>query len=134
MRILPVALLSLSLAGPALAEDRPSPPTTEEVHARLDQRLDRVGATPEQRARIEALVDEARAQREAFKARASGLKAQMKDLLWAEEIDRKALEKVREQAVDLFDEATRSALDQMIGVAEVLTPAQRAQVHDHLAK
>ncbi len=134
MRALSLALLTFTLASPALAEERREPPTTEERRLHLEARLDEVGATPEQRERILAITAASDERREAFKEEGSALKTRVRDLLWAAEIDRKGLERAREEAVDLFDRATTFALDAMVKTAEVLTPEQRLKVHERLAE
>ncbi|MCA9492438.1 MAG: hypothetical protein KC621_21040, partial [Myxococcales bacterium] len=58
----------------------------------------------------------------------------MHDLLWAEDIDQKGLERLRKDGVDLFDRMTEFGLNHMISVAQVLTPEQRVAVHDLAAE
>ena len=132
-RFLPLAALVLLGATPAFAEQR-TPPTAEQVLAKVDQRLDRIGASEQQRETIHGLVEGAFEQREAFRDEARSIRGSMHDLLWAEDIDQKGLERLRKDGVDLFDRMTEFGLNHMISVAQVLTPEQRVAVHDLAAE
>lgn len=132
-RILPLAALFLLGSAPAMAAER-TPPTAEQVLAKVDQRLDRIGVTEQQRTTIHGLVEGAFEQRETFREEARALRGSMHDLLWAEDIDEKGLERLRKDGVDLFDRATEFGLHHLISVAQVLTPEQRVAVHDLAAE
>jgi len=100
----------------------------------INRMLDRVDATPEQRTQIKGILDAARAEgRTRFQA-GRQLRAQMMALLTQPTIDANAAEALRQQQLAQFDAASRSRLQTMLQVANVLTPAQRQQAADYMAK
>lgn len=90
--------------------------------------LERIGATDEQRARIEQITAAARAERDASRESARALHGQMAALMAQPVIDPAAVEAVRQQMVAQHDQASQRRLQTMLQVAEVLTPEQRAQI------
>lgn len=98
----------------------------------MDRMLSQIGATDEQRARIEQITrsarDEARAGREAGMA----LREQMAALMAQPSIDAGAVEALRQQMVARHDEASQRRTQTMLEIAQVLTPEQRAQVAAHV--
>lgn len=118
-------LLSLALAPAVAAEPAALP-------ERLDTALDRVDATADQRERITALVAEVRERREAWREEGRSLRAELRGLLLADELDPKAVEDVRREFVALVDESSRVVVRHLVEVAQVLTPAQRATLRSHL--
>lgn len=123
-------MLLLGVAGTAFAADPAGPPSAEQVLERVDRRLDRVGATEEQRTEIHRLVETSIEKRASFHEEARALRDGATDLLWARDIDEAGLEALRQKGVDLFDRMTAFSLHQMVAVAQVLTPEQRVAVHE----
>jgi Spy/CpxP family protein refolding chaperone len=114
-----------------LAAAASEPTTPAEVDARIEARLDAVDATPAQRERIGGLVEELREKKEGFREEAKALRTEFRELLLAETIDRKAVEAVRRDFVDLFDRATSTVTGQLVQLAETLSPEQRAELLAH---
>ncbi len=87
--------------------------------------LDRIGATEEQQAEIEAIIEPAVDQAMDAHADHEARHDEFRDLLLAESIDRDALEAMRVEAVDRFDEGSQLFVTVIADVAEVLTVEQR---------
>jgi periplasmic protein CpxP/Spy len=90
--------------------------------------LERIGATDEQRARIEQISAAVRADREASHASARALREQMAALMAQPVVDPAAAEALRQQMVAQHDQASQRRLQTMLQIGEVLTPEQRAQI------
>jgi len=110
-------------------------PTPEEAREHVDRWmehvLDHIDATDEQRVEISLIVDDALPQMLAFRREGRELKQQGRELVIAEPIDGAGLERVRTQGIDLANRATARGLEVFIGISEVLTPEQRAELADH---
>ncbi len=95
--------------------------------------LDKVGASAEQKTRLREIAkaagDDLRSQREAGQA----LHAQMLALMAAPQVDAAAAEALRQQQLARHDAVTKRALQAMLDVQAVLTPAQRTQIAEHMA-
>jgi Spy/CpxP family protein refolding chaperone len=94
--------------------------------AHVQQMLDKVNATPEQRAKIEAILHAGLASMRGLHGDMASTHARLHQLLTAPTIDRQALEALRASQIASFDQASRKMVDAMADAAEVLTPAQRA--------
>ena len=95
--------------------------------------LDKVGASAEQKTRLrdiaKAAGDDLRSQREAGQA----LHQQMLALMAAPQVDAAAAVALRQQQLARHDAVTKRALQAMLDAQAVLTPAQRAQIAEHMA-
>jgi len=94
------------------------------------QMLRRIDATPEQHAKVQAIVERALGdlyplREQHHKARDAALR-----ILSAETIDRTAAEQLRAGELALYEQASKRMMQAVLDVAEVLNPAQR----DALAK
>lgn len=102
------------------------------AHQRLDfiagWVLDRIDATPEQEADVDALLSDALDRLFVVGADRFERRAEVRALLTADRIDRVALEAHREEMIVHADEASRILLDTIANVAEELTPEQRARL------
>ena len=96
--------------------------------AHIQQMLDKVGATAEQKSRIEAILRDGFASMTAAHAGMHTTHARLHQLLTAPVIDRQALEALRASQIASLDQASRKMVDAMADAAEVLTPAQRAKL------
>lgn len=96
--------------------------------AHIQQVLDKVGATAEQKARIEAILHAGFASMTAAHADMQTTHARLRQLLTAPAIDRQALEALRASQIASLDQASRKLVDSFADAAEVLTPAQRAKL------
>jgi protein CpxP len=96
--------------------------------AHIRQMLDKVGATAEQKSRIEAILQAGFASMTAAHGDMQTTHARLHQLLTAPAIDRQALEALRSSQIASLDQASRKLVDAMADAAEVLTPAQRANL------
>jgi Spy/CpxP family protein refolding chaperone len=87
-----------------------------------------VDATPEQRARVAAAFKSAAADLLALRERHRQARAESVRLLAAPEIDRARLETLRIDQMQLGETVSRRMLQAVIDAAEVLDPAQRAEL------
>ena len=98
------------------------------MKTRADRVLRSVDATPEQRARIEAIMGKAIGDLAPVRASFGGTRGQFADIVGAERIDRDAAERLRAERIATADQASRRMLTAALDAAEVLTPAQRAKL------
>lgn len=94
----------------------------------MDRLLERIGASDEQRTRIEQITAAGRADREARQASTRALREQMAALMAQPVVDPAAAEALRQQMVAQHDQASQRRLQTMLQVSEVLTPEQRARI------
>ena len=94
--------------------------------------LDRVNATPEQRTKIQQIVqaqaDERRAQREAGRA----LHDEMMALFAQPTVDAGAVEALRQKQLAQHDAASKRMTATMLEISRVLTPEQRKQIAEQM--
>jgi protein CpxP len=100
----------------------------------LPRLLDRVNATPEQRAQIKQILDknagEMRAQHEAGRA----LRDQAMALFAQPTVDANAVEALRQKQLAAHDAASRRVMTAMLEVSAVLTPEQRKQMAEQMTQ
>jgi len=100
----------------------------------MDRMLDRVNATPEQRAQVRQILqtqrEEMRAQRQAGQA----LRSEMMALLTAPTVDAAAVEQLRQKQLAMHDAASKRMSQSMIEISRVLTPEQRKQLGEYMAQ
>ena len=104
------------------------------MQRRVEYMLDEVDASPEQREKVTAMLDDMFTQMGAMRTEHGKSRSEMMAALTAAEIDRAALEQLRAQHVAGMEARSRLMVDGMANVAEVLTPEQRAEVAEHLRK
>jgi Spy/CpxP family protein refolding chaperone len=125
-------------AGPGGHGHGHHPKSPEEARAHIDQMIDhmmaKVDGTPAQTATLRAVADRAVPQMAALHTEGRDLKQEVRDLLTAERVDREALEAARKDAVDLVDRGSKVAISAVADAAEALTPAQRRQIAEAMAK
>ncbi|MEQ1570587.1 MAG: Spy/CpxP family protein refolding chaperone [Myxococcota bacterium] len=97
---------------------------------RLDRAFDRVGATEAQRTEVLARLDQARESLRAMREEGVALREEIRGVLFAPELDRKALEGLRVQWLDWMDRASAAGFDVAADVVEVFTPEQRAELRE----
>jgi Spy/CpxP family protein refolding chaperone len=95
--------------------------------AHLEQMLDKVGATPEQKSKIETILHTGFASMAGIHAEMQQAHARLHALITAPTIDRAALEQLRAAEIAQIDQASRKMVKAMADAAEVLTPEQRAK-------
>lgn len=126
-RTLTLVPLFLALSAPALAAT--PEPGPEHARRHLEEALDEVEATPDQRTAARALIEDAITEMAAFREEGRALRERISGLFLEEEIDRTALEEARVEVVDLFDRASATAFENLADLAEVFTVAQRQELH-----
>ena len=140
------ALLSLGLllglggvaiaAGPSMHHGHPRTPEEARAHVdgMIDHLIEKVDGSEAQRTALKAIAGRAAPQVEALHGEARDLKRELHDLLTAEKIDRVALEEARKDAIDLADRGSKLVLATVADAAETLTPAQRKQIAETMAR
>ena len=100
----------------------------------MTRMLDRVNATPEQRAQIDQIVKanagEMRAQREAGRA----LREQAMALFAQPTVDANAVEALRQKQLAMHDAASKRMTATMLEISRVLTPEQRKQIAEQMSQ
>ena len=113
-------------------------PTPEQMKAHVDGMIDhlmeKVQGSEAQRTALKAVAGRAAPQLEALHLEARDLKGELRDLLTADKIDRAALEAARKDAVDIADRGSKVVVSGLADAAEALTPAQRRQIAETLAR
>lgn len=99
-----------------------------------ERMLDRLQATPEQKTRIREIMAAARKDLQAQRADGRSLRDQGMQLFAQPEIDAKAIEALRAQAMARRDAASKRMTQAMVEAGQVLTPAQRQQLAQHMAQ
>jgi Spy/CpxP family protein refolding chaperone len=93
-----------------------------------------IDATDAQKAQIEPLVKQAMQDLKPLHTQLHGAHAQALQLLTQATIDRAALESMRAQNMQLADQASKRLVQLVADIGDVLTPAQRQKLADHLGK
>jgi periplasmic protein CpxP/Spy len=101
------------------------------LHGRM---LDRINATPEQRAQITRITEAGRADMTAQRDAAKALRTQMQQAMSATVVDANAVEALRQQGMALHDQASRRRTQMMVDISRVLTPQQRQQIAERMAR
>jgi protein CpxP len=101
---------------------------------RMQKVLDRVGATDSQKGQIKAIWEGLRPQLTAAHQQHRQLRQQMTQAMTAPTIDPAAVEKLRQQSVQVMDRTSSLITQGMLGTAQVLTPDQRKQAAAELEK
>jgi Spy/CpxP family protein refolding chaperone len=91
-------------------------------------------ATDAQKARIDPLVRQAMQDLKPLHAQLHDAHAAALKTLTEPAMDRAAMEAARAQALQLADQASKRLVQLIADVGDVLTPAQRQKLADHLAK
>jgi len=100
----------------------------------LMRMLDRVNATPQQRAQIEQILKAGAADRRAQFEAHRALREQGMALFAQPTVDAAAVEALRQKQLAMHDAATKRMMDTMIEISRVLTPEQRKQLADFMAQ
>ena len=95
----------------------------------MEKMLDRVHATPEQRARIRAFQKNAWEHNRPLMEQMRSLRQQSMQLLSASTIDFGALENLRSKQMAIANQLSRQMTQTQYEIAQVLTPAQRQQAY-----
>lgn len=143
--LLPAALLAGAAAytgGPSLARVAAHPAAEGDdagarpgfMARRLERVLERVGATPEQRAQVKTIWDGLRPQIKAVHEQRRAVRKQMMAAITAPSIDAGAVEKLRRETMTLADRASALMTQGLVATSQVLTPEQRKQAGEAFGK
>jgi protein CpxP len=97
----------------------------------VDRALKGAQATPEQRERVEAIVERAFADHAKFRDEHRGLHEEALAILGAPTVDRARLETLRAKHVAIAEEGSRQVTAAIADIADVLTPDQRQKLAAH---
>lgn len=100
----------------------------------LQRMLDAVNATPEQRTRVKAILDAARNDMKSQHEQRKALRQQQMAVFAQPNIDARAAETLRQQAMAMHDAASKRQLQTRLDVANVLTAEQRKQLAERMAQ
>ena len=101
---------------------------------RIEKILDHVNATPAQRAQIRAAWDGLRPQIKGLRQQHHAVRKQMLAALTAPTINTSEVERLRQQATGLHDKMSALVTQGMVATAQALTPEQRRQAQEAMAK
>ena len=104
------------------------------VEQRIDHILKSVDATPDQQAKLHAIVEAAVKDLDPIRQQLAGTRKEMAALLGAPQIDRAAVEQLRSQRVAEMDQASKRMTQALLDAADVLTPEQRKTLADKAAE
>lgn len=93
-----------------------------------ERMLERLGASAEQRAQIDRIVEDSRQDMRSRAETRRGLHDQMAALFAQPAVDAAAVEALRQQMQAEHDQASQRRMQTMLAISEVLTPEQRAQM------
>jgi Spy/CpxP family protein refolding chaperone len=96
--------------------------------------LDGVGATAEQKAKLQAIHEAARKDMEAIRQGGRALHDQMRAELAQPNVDQGAVEKLRQQMLAQHDAASKRITQAMLDASNVLTPEQRKKMSEQFAQ
>jgi len=100
----------------------------------VERMLDGVNATAEQRAQVKLITDRAAAERKAQHDSHRALREQGLKLFAQPVVDGNAAEVLRQQMLQQHDQASRRMLQTMLEISRVLTPEQRKQLTERMAR
>lgn len=98
------------------------------ARAHVQHMLTAVNATPEQRSKIETIMNHAFDQTAPLHQKMREGQRELHRLLGQPTIDRNALERVRQQRIHDLDESSKIMVKALTDAAEVLTPQQRSKL------
>jgi periplasmic protein CpxP/Spy len=100
----------------------------------LERMLDGVNASAEQRTQVKAIAERAMADLKSQRDAGQGTRQQMMALFTQPVVDANAVEALRAQQMQRHDQASRRMTQAMVEVSRVLTPEQRKQLAERMAK
>jgi periplasmic protein CpxP/Spy len=100
----------------------------------LERMLDSVNASAEQRTQIKAIAERAKADLQGQRDAGKGTRQQMMALFTQPVVDANAVEALRAQQMQRHDQASRRMTQAMVEVSRVLSPEQRKQLAERMAK
>jgi Spy/CpxP family protein refolding chaperone len=104
------------------------------VEERIDHILKSVDATPDQQAKLHAIIEAALKDLDPLRQELAGTRKEMATLLGQPQIDRAAVEQLRSQRLAEMDQASKRMTQALLDAADVLTPDQRKTLADKAAE
>jgi protein CpxP len=104
------------------------------MQAHIEKMLTEVGATPDQRSRINTILKTAMVSIAPVHDKLAAAHGDLHRLLTAPTIDRGALEQLRAARMADFDEISKTLVQSLADAAEVLSPEQRARLATLMAR
>jgi protein CpxP len=142
-----VAIGAIGAGGLAWAGHMGKGPLGSGVHGRFAERFARlhvelateramrsVKATPEQREKVDAILDKAFADHQRFRQQHEALRSEALEVLGAETVDRERLESLRARHLQVAEEGSKHLTAVIADIADVLTPAQRQKLAAHASE
>jgi Spy/CpxP family protein refolding chaperone len=127
--VVPLLLAAAAISPLASAQTAVAAPSVHGHHHGLsDKTLQAIGATPDQRAKILAIQNQARADRQAQRQANGNVRLEMAQALAAPTVDPSAAEAARQKMLAQMDAASQRRLQARLMIAAVLTPDQRQQL------
>lgn len=109
-----------------------------EIDAKVTRAVKHVGieidATAEQQEKIIALVKSAAKELRPLRDQMHATRSQAREMLLADNFDRAALETLRAERLADFDRISKTLVDTLADIAEVLTPAQRKLLEERIGE
>jgi Spy/CpxP family protein refolding chaperone len=106
----------------------------EHLQVHVQHVLDEVDATADQKARVKDIVAAATRDLQALHAKHGNVHKELHEIFTAPSIDRVKLEAVRAEHMQALDEASKRCAAALADAADVLTPEQRSQLGEKMAK
>jgi periplasmic protein CpxP/Spy len=100
----------------------------------MEHMLDSVNASAEQRTQVKAIAERAKADLQGQRDAGKGTRQQMMALFTQPVVDANAVEALRAQQMQRADQASRRMTQAMVEISRVLSPEQRKQLAERLAK
>jgi periplasmic protein CpxP/Spy len=104
----------------------------ERMEFASDWMLSRIGASEEQKTRVRAIVKQAVADLAPLRSQHLQRRQQLRDALVQPAIDRDAVNRLRQEELQLADQASARIQEAVLAAAEVLTPEQRKALLDRM--
>jgi Spy/CpxP family protein refolding chaperone len=101
---------------------------------KVEHLLDAVDASDAQRAQADVLVTRLSPQLFALMGEGRALRGELKTALLADKLDKAQISEIEAKLATLADKLVDAGMDGLVSVADLLTPAQRRQVADKLAR
>jgi Spy/CpxP family protein refolding chaperone len=106
----------------------------EHLNDKLEHLLDAVDATDAQRKQVAGLSTGMSPEVFQLMGEGRSLRGELKTALLADKLDQARITDLRTRLADLSERFVETSMDGVVKVSEVLTPAQRKQVADKLAR
>ena len=104
----------------------------ERMDRMVDRMLDGLSATDAQRSQIQQIARKAAADLKAQREAARGLHERGLQIFTAPSVDPAAAEALRQQMLAQHDQASRTMMQAMLDIGQVLTPEQRAKIGERM--